>query len=213
DEATMNRYMRHQQMPWPAIDHRRMRTLPRVRALAGPAPPNLVLVDRSGRVLASGWEGRRRTGLQPVLEAWLQFVAAPVDSARPTSAAPVRPRPGGRRDSGGVSSTDAEYRLLPTRRQDIDVAVNQQQRDRIASGKGFIAALDQSGGSTPRALGLYGIEPSAWSNDEEMFDLVHQMRTRIVTSPAFNGDRILGAILFERTLDGSFEGQDAATFL
>src|SRR5690606_38581627 len=127
DEATMNRYMRHQQMPWPAIDHRRMRTLPRVRALAGPAPPNLVLVDRSGRVLASGWEGRLRTGLQPVLEAWLQFVAAPVDSARPTSAAPVRPRPGGRRDSGGVSSTDAEYRLLPTRRQDIDVAVNQQQ--------------------------------------------------------------------------------------
>lgn len=93
------------------------------------------------------------------------------------------------------------------------MAVNQQQRDRIASGKGFIAALDQSGGSTPRALGLYGIESSAWSNEEEMFDLVHQMRTRIVTSPAFNGDRILGAILFERTLDGSFEGQDAATFL
>lgn len=93
------------------------------------------------------------------------------------------------------------------------MAVNQQQRDRIASGKGFIAALDQSGGSTPRALGLYGIEPSAWSNDEEMFNLVHQMRTRIVTSPAFNGDRILGAILFERTLDDSFEGQDAATFL
>lgn len=93
------------------------------------------------------------------------------------------------------------------------MAVNQQQRDRIASGKGFIAALDQSGGSTPRALGLYGIDESAWSNEEEMFDLVHQMRTRIVSSPAFNGDRILGAILFERTLDGTFEGQDAAAFL
>lgn len=93
------------------------------------------------------------------------------------------------------------------------MAVNQQQRDRIASGKGFIAALDQSGGSTPRALGLYGIDESAWSSEDEMFDLVHQMRTRIVTSPAFNGDRILGAILFERTLDGSFEGQDAAGFL
>ena len=93
------------------------------------------------------------------------------------------------------------------------MAINQQQRDRIASGKGFIAALDQSGGSTPRALGLYGIEASAWSNEDEMFDLVHQMRTRIVSSPAFNGDRILGAILFERTLDGSFEGQDAAAYL
>ncbi|MGO1892125.1 MAG: class I fructose-bisphosphate aldolase, partial [Luteimonas sp.] len=93
------------------------------------------------------------------------------------------------------------------------MAINQQQRDRIASGKGFIAALDQSGGSTPRALGLYGIESSAWSSEEEMFGLVHQMRTRIVSSPAFNGDRILGAILFERTLDDSFEGQDAAAFL
>ena len=93
------------------------------------------------------------------------------------------------------------------------MAVNQQQLDRIASGKGFIAALDQSGGSTPKALKLYGIDESAWSNDAEMFDLVHQMRTRIVTSPAFTGERILGAILFERTLDDSFAGQDAASFL
>lgn len=93
------------------------------------------------------------------------------------------------------------------------MAINQQQRDRIGSGKGFIAALDQSGGSTPKALGLYGIEPAAWSSDEEMFDLVHQMRTRIVASPAFNADRVVGAILFERTLDDSFEGQDAATYL
>ena len=93
------------------------------------------------------------------------------------------------------------------------MAVNQQQLDRIASGKGFIAALDQSGGSTPKALKLYGIEDSAYSGDAEMFGLVHEMRTRIVTSPAFSGERVLGAILFERTLDDSFAGQEAATYL
>ncbi|MCD7098068.1 fructose bisphosphate aldolase [Stenotrophomonas sp. MMGLT7] len=91
--------------------------------------------------------------------------------------------------------------------------MNKQQLDRIASGKGFIAALDQSGGSTPKALKLYGIDESAYSGDAEMFDLVHQMRARIVTSPAFNGERVLGAILFERTLDDSFAGQEAATYL
>ena len=93
------------------------------------------------------------------------------------------------------------------------MAVNQQQLDRIASGKGFIAALDQSGGSTPKALKLYGIDESAWTDEAGMYDLVHQMRTRIVTSPAFTGERILGAILFERTLDASFAGQDAASYL
>jgi Fructose-1,6-bisphosphate aldolase len=93
------------------------------------------------------------------------------------------------------------------------VAINPQQKDRIASGKGFIAALDQSGGSTPKALKLYGIDESAYSGDAEMFALVHQMRTRIVTSPAFTGERVLGAILFERTLDDQFAGQDAATYL
>ena len=93
------------------------------------------------------------------------------------------------------------------------MALNQQQFDRIASGNGFIAALDQSGGSTPKALKLYGIDESAYANDQEMFDLVHAMRSRIVTSPAFSGERILGAILFERTLDASFLGQDAATYL
>ncbi|WP_037083199.1 fructose bisphosphate aldolase [Pseudoxanthomonas sp. J35] len=91
--------------------------------------------------------------------------------------------------------------------------MNPQQKDRIASGKGFIAALDQSGGSTPKALKLYGIDESAYSGDAEMFALVHQMRTRIVTSPAFTGERVLGAILFERTLDDQFAGQDAATYL
>ncbi|MBD9370464.1 fructose bisphosphate aldolase [Xanthomonas sp. XNM01] len=93
------------------------------------------------------------------------------------------------------------------------VAVNQEQLERIASGQGFIAALDQSGGSTPKALKLYGVDESAYSGDAEMFAKVHQMRERIVSSAAFNGKRVLGAILFERTLDDSFAGQDAATYL
>jgi fructose-bisphosphate aldolase, class I len=93
------------------------------------------------------------------------------------------------------------------------VAVNQQQLDRIASGNGFIAALDQSGGSTPKALKLYGIDESAYSGDGEMFALVHQMRSRIVTSPAFGGERVFGAILFERTMDDQFGGKDAVAYL
>ena len=87
------------------------------------------------------------------------------------------------------------------------------QLRKMRSEKGFIAALDQSGGSTPKALRLYGIDESAWSTEEEMFDLVHQMRTRIITSPAFNGDRILGAILFERTMDSEIEGRPTADYL
>ncbi len=78
--------------------------------------------------------------------------------------------------------------------------------DRLRTGQGFIAALDQSGGSTPKALAGYGIEANAFSNDEEMFGLIHAMRSRIITSPAFSGDRILGAILFERTMDGKIDG-------
>lgn len=93
------------------------------------------------------------------------------------------------------------------------MAINQQQRDKIASGQGFIAALDQSGGSTPKALRLYGIEESAYSGEAEMFALVHRMRERIVTSPAFNGERIVGAILFERTMDDDFGGKGAVEFL
>ncbi len=93
------------------------------------------------------------------------------------------------------------------------MAINQQQRDKIASGQGFIAALDQSGGSTPKALRLYGIEESAYSGEAEMFTLVHRMRERIVTSPAFNGERIVGAILFERTMDDDFGGKSAVEFL
>jgi fructose-bisphosphate aldolase class I len=78
---------------------------------------------------------------------------------------------------------------------------------KIAAGKGFIAALDQSGGSTPKALKGYGIEADAFSNDEEMFGLIHDMRVRIITSPAFTGDKVLGAILFERTMDGQAGGK------
>jgi fructose-bisphosphate aldolase class I len=74
-------------------------------------------------------------------------------------------------------------------------------------GQGFIAALDQSGGSTPKALKGYGIEEGAWSSDEEMFDLIHAMRSRIITSPAFSGDKVIGAILFERTMDGEIDGK------
>jgi len=88
-----------------------------------------------------------------------------------------------------------------------------QQLDKIQNKPGFIAALDQSGGSTPKALANYGIESGAFSNDDEMFDLVHAMRTRIMTSPAFNGDRIMGAILFENTMDREVEGQGTADYL
>lgn len=89
----------------------------------------------------------------------------------------------------------------------------QQQLEKMQSAPGFIAALDQSGGSTPKALKLYGITEDAWSNDDEMFSLVHQMRTRIITSPAFTGERILAAILFENTMDRQIEGQATATYL
>jgi fructose-bisphosphate aldolase, class I len=90
---------------------------------------------------------------------------------------------------------------------------NQQQADRMTSGKGFVAALDQSGGSTPKALRLYGIKDDAYSSEEEMFDLIHQMRARIITSPAFKGDRVLAAILFEQTMDREIEGQPSTTYL
>lgn len=85
--------------------------------------------------------------------------------------------------------------------------------EKVTNQDGFIAALDQSGGSTPKALALYGIEDSSFSNDEQMYDLVHQMRTRIVTNSAFDGTRILGAILFENTLDREFEGKNSAQYL
>jgi fructose-bisphosphate aldolase class I len=88
-----------------------------------------------------------------------------------------------------------------------------QQLDKIRNEPGFIAALDQSGGSTPKALANYGIGSDAYSNDDEMFNVVHSMRSRIVTSPAFNGNRIMGAILFENTMDREVEGQGTADYL
>ena len=90
---------------------------------------------------------------------------------------------------------------------------SKQQLDKIKNEPGFIAALDQSGGSTPKALANYGVDASAYANDDEMFDVVHAMRTRIVTSPVFNGDRIMGAILFENTMDREVEGQGTADYL
>ncbi|MCU7553171.1 fructose bisphosphate aldolase [Alteromonas sp. ASW11-19] len=89
----------------------------------------------------------------------------------------------------------------------------QAMLDKVKTQTGFIAALDQSGGSTPKALKLYGVDESAYNNDSEMFDLVHQMRTRIITSNAFSGERILGAILFENTLDREIEGMTTAHYL
>src|ERR1700730_14406097 len=93
------------------------------------------------------------------------------------------------------------------------IAVNEEQLQKIKAGPGFVAALDQSGGSTPKALRLYGIQENSWSSDEEMFTIVHQMRTRIITSPAFNGERIIGAILFENTMEREIEGRSTADYL
>jgi fructose-bisphosphate aldolase class I len=91
--------------------------------------------------------------------------------------------------------------------------MDEQQLNKVTTGQGFIAALDQSGGSTPKALKLYGVDESEYSGDEAMFDLMHAMRSRIITSPSFGGDRILGAILFEQTMDRQIEGIDTPAFL
>lgn len=90
---------------------------------------------------------------------------------------------------------------------------NTKMATQVANKDGFIAALDQSGGSTPKALKLYGVPESAWSNEGEMFDLVHQMRTRIIKSPAFTGDKVMGAILFEQTMDREIDGVPTARYL
>lgn len=93
------------------------------------------------------------------------------------------------------------------------MSYNQEQYDRVSNAPGFIAALDQSGGSTPKALKLYGVDESSYSNEDEMFAMVHKMRSRIITAKAFNGDKILGAILFEKTMDDSIEGMPTAQYL
>src|SRR5678816_3483077 len=89
----------------------------------------------------------------------------------------------------------------------------EQQLQKMKTAPGFVAALDQSGGSTPKALAAYGIREGAWSNEGEMFALVHQMRSRIITSPSFTGERILGAILFEKTMDSEIQGEPTADYL
>jgi fructose-bisphosphate aldolase class I len=91
--------------------------------------------------------------------------------------------------------------------------MNEEQRQKMREGAGFIAALDQSGGSTPKALRLYGIPEDSYSGDDEMFDLIHEMRARIIKSSAFNGDRILGAILFEKTMDRQIDDLDTGDYL
>ncbi|ABI76278.1 fructose-bisphosphate aldolase, class I [Hyphomonas neptunium ATCC 15444] len=91
--------------------------------------------------------------------------------------------------------------------------LNAQMAKQVAEKPGFIAALDQSGGSTPKALRLYGVEESAYNNDEEMYALIHQMRARIIKSPAFTGEQVVGAILFERTMDGEIDGIPTAEYL
>lgn len=91
--------------------------------------------------------------------------------------------------------------------------INKEMLDRMTNGKGFIAALDQSGGSTPKALAAYGISEDQYSTEEEMFDLVHEMRTRIITSPSFTSEKVLGAILFEQTMDRDIEGKETPTYL
>ncbi len=91
--------------------------------------------------------------------------------------------------------------------------MNAEQYQKVKDGRGFIAALDQSGGSTPKALRAYGIAEDAFTGDDEMFDLIHAMRTRIITSPRFGGDRIIGAILFENTMDRPIEGRGSAAYL
>src|SRR5262245_2989262 len=93
------------------------------------------------------------------------------------------------------------------------LGLNEPQLQKMKTQPGFVAALDQSGGSTPKALAAYGIKQAAWSNDDEMFAIVHQMRARIITSPRFTGDQILAAILFENTMDREIQGQPTADYL
>ena len=98
-------------------------------------------------------------------------------------------------------------------RNDTTASMHADMTAQVAGKDGFIAALDQSGGSTPKALKLYGVDEAAWSSEEEMYDLIHQMRSRIITSPAFTGDKVMGAILFEQTMDRAVEGVPTAQYL
>ena len=114
-------------------------------------------------------------------------------------------------DKGKAGSPDIAYRVNVNGERRL--FMKQQQFDRMKTGNGFIAALDQSGGSTPKALRGYGIDDSEYSGDEEMFDLIHKMRTRVITSPSFTSDHILAAILFHRTMESEIEGKLTADYL
>ena len=158
----------------------------------GPAP--------DGPQPAAGQSDRGGTGADPPLRADRGGPVPPRQGV--TSAGALSPRSRG--DYGGVEAFG---------RPEGDPIMTQEQFDTMRDGRGFIAALDQSGGSTPKALRLYGIADDAYSGDEQMFDLIHQMRTRIITSPAFTGDRIVGSILFEQTMDRDIEGMGSAAYL
>ncbi len=119
-------------------------------------------------------------------------------------------KPNGDEGETELSANDLE--TLERSEKETGMA-NAKMTAQVAEKNGFIAALDQSGGSTPKALRLYGVEETEYANDEEMFDLVHKMRARIITSPAFTGDKVLGAILFERTMDGEVDGIPTAEYL
>jgi fructose-bisphosphate aldolase class I len=126
------------------------------------------------------------------------------------------PPDAGEVDAAGVTNSGRPRGLYPgvaPADQKGATAMNEQQLAKIRSEDGFIAALDQSGGSTPKALRAYGVDDSAYSNNDEMFEVIHEMRTRIITSPSFNGDRILGAILFENTMDREIDGEGSAAYL
>lgn len=105
----------------------------------------------------------------------------------------------------------AEHQIVHTREDSVNTF--EQQLSRIRNDKGFIAALDQSGGSTPKALKLYGVDETAWTDEKGMYDVVHAMRTRIIASPAFSGERLVGAILFENTMDRDIAGKPTPTYL
>src|SRR5262249_9152926 len=130
----------------------------------------------------------------------------------PRSIMPASPRtsPSSRPRAGHFSNgwKGVRFRALPLSNSNKGTKMNQSEMTaKMERGDGFIAALDQSGGSTPKALKAYGIEEGAWSNDEQMFDLIHKVRERIITSPCFGSGKVIGAILFERTMDGSVAGK------
>jgi len=114
---------------------------------------------------------------------------------------------------GGFATSESLVRIRNHWTHVLETTMNDAQRQQMATGQGFIAALDQSGGSTPKALRLYGLDDTAYASEAEMFDEIHRMRTRIITSPAFSGSRIIGAILFEMTMDRQVEGVGTAEYL